>query len=68
MLTMQAFSVSDFFHIMGGTRLKFETWKVRIHTQNASQSHFYCFVKEILKSGFSLKSLTHVIFIKNLII
>ena len=44
------------------TRLKFESWTLRIHTQNATQSHFYCFVKNtwILKSGCSLKSPTHV--------
>ena len=47
---------------MGGTRLKSESWKMRIHTQNASQSHFYCSLKDIwtLKSGSSLKSPTHV--------
>ena len=46
---------------MGRTRLKFESWKVRIYTQNASQSHYYCFLKDIsiLKFGCSLKSSTH---------
>ena len=43
------------------TRSKFESWKVRVHTQNASQSHLHCFLKDIwiLKSGCSLKSPTH---------
>ena len=46
---------------MSGTRLKFESWKVGNHTQNASQNHFYCFLKDIwiLKSSCSLKSPTH---------
>ena len=46
---------------MGGTRLKFESWKVKNHTQNASQHHFYCFLKDIwtLKSDGSLKSPIH---------
>ena len=26
---------------MGGARLKFESWKVRIHIQTASQRHFF---------------------------
>ena len=45
-------------HSKGGTRLKFEPWKVRIHTQNAPQSHSKCFLKDIwiLKSSCSLKS------------
>ena len=45
---------------MVGTGLKFESWKVRIHTENASQSHFYCFLKGIWipKSGCSLESPT----------
>ena len=29
-----------------GTRLEFESPKVRTHTQNASPHHFYCFVKD----------------------
>lgn len=32
---------------LGGTRLKFESRKVRIHTKNASQTHFYYFLKDI---------------------
>ena len=28
---------------MGGTRLKSESWKVTVHTKNASQSHLYYF-------------------------
>ena len=46
---------------MNRTRLKFESWQVRIHFQNASQNHFYCFLKDIwiLKSGCSLKSPTY---------
>ena len=54
-------------HIIGGTRLKFESWKRRNHTQNASQSRNYCFVKDIwiLKPGCSLKSPTHDICITN---
>ena len=46
---------------LGGTRLKFESWKVKNHTQNASQQHFYCFLKDIwiLKSDCSLKSPIH---------
>ena len=48
---------------MGGTRSKYKPWKVRIHTQNASQRHFYCFLKDIwiLKSSCSLKSPTHAL-------
>ena len=40
-----------------GTMLKFESWKVRNHIQNASHHHFYCFLKavRILKSGCGLK-------------
>ena len=43
---------------MGGTALKFKSWKVQNHIQNASQHHYYCFLIEIwiLKSGFSWKS------------
>ena len=46
---------------MGGTGLKFETWKVKNHTQNASHHHFYCFLKEIwiLKSSYGLKRPIH---------
>ena len=46
---------------MGGTKLKFESWKVRIHNQNASQKHFCCFLKNIwiLKAGCHLKSPNH---------
>ena len=42
---------------IGGTELKFESWKVKPHTQNASQHHCHCFLKyiSILKSGCSLK-------------
>ena len=32
-------------NLMGGPRLTFESWKVRNHTKNASQNHFYCFWK-----------------------
>ena len=48
-----------------GTRLKFESWKLRIHTKNASQSHFYCFLKDmwILKYSYILKSPTNAIYI-----
>ena len=47
--------------VIGGTRLKFKSRKVRNHSKNASQNHFYCFLKEIwfLKSGCSLKSPTN---------
>ena len=43
---------------MGGTRLKFEFWKVSLHAQNTFQSHFYCLLKGIwiLKSRCSLSS------------
>ena len=46
---------------LDGIRIKFESWKVRIHTQIASQSHFYCFLRDIwiLKSGYSPKSPTY---------
>ena len=46
---------------MGGTRLKSESWKIRIHTKNASWRHFSLFLKDfwILKSSCSLKSPTH---------
>ena len=46
---------------MGGTTLKFESWKVRIHTQNAPQSYFYCFLRDfwILKSCCCLERLIH---------
>ena len=46
---------------MSRTQWKFESWKVRIHIQNASQSHFYCFLKDIwtLKSSCSLRSPTY---------
>ena len=46
---------------MGGTGLKFESWKVIIHTQNASECHFDCSLKDtwILKSGCSLKCPSH---------
>ena len=40
---------------MGRTWLKFEFWKVRIPTQNASQSYFHCFLKDI----WTLKSPIH---------
>ena len=48
---------TPFYFSMGGTRLKSESSKVRNHTHNASQHHFYCFLKDIwmLKSGCSLK-------------
>ena len=48
---------------LGGTRLKFESWKVQNPIQNASGHCFYCFLKEIwiLKSGYSQKSPTHVL-------
>ena len=41
--------------------LKLKSWEVKNHTQNAFQSHIYCFLKAIwiLKSGCSLKSPTH---------
>ena len=46
---------------MGGTRLKYESWKVRIHTQQASLtlSHYCCFLKDIwiLKSSVAWKVL-----------
>ena len=32
---------------LGGTKLKFESSKLKIHTQNASQSHFYCCLKHV---------------------
>ena len=43
---------------MGGTGLKFESWKVENPPQNASQHYLQCFLKEIwiLKSSCSLKS------------
>ena len=50
---------------MGGKRLRFESWKVRNHTQNVSQHHFYCFLERkkrciwILKSSCILRSPTH---------
>ena len=55
---------------MGGTRLKFDSWKVRKHTQNASQNllffsfFFFFFLTAFwdiwfLKSGCSLKNPTH---------
>ena len=46
---------------MGWTGLKSEPWKVKNHILNASQHHFYCFLKEIwiLKSGCSWESPTH---------
>ena len=46
---------------MGGTRFKFESWRVRNRTQNAHWYHFYRFLIHIwiLKSGCSLKSPTH---------
>ena len=31
---------------MGGTGLKFESWKVQNHTKNASQHHSYCLLRE----------------------
>ena len=36
---------------MGGTALKFESWKVQNHIQDASQHHFYCFSWEKCESG-----------------
>ena len=43
---------------MGGTGLKFESWKVEINSKYIPTTHSYCFLKEIwfLKSGSSLKS------------
>ena len=51
---------SSFDLYSGWERLKFESWKVKTNTQNASQRHFYCFLKEIwiLKSSCSWKSPT----------
>ena len=48
--------------VEGETRFKFESGKVRIHTQNTSQSHLYCFRKDtrFLKSGCILRSPTCV--------
>ena len=48
---------------MDGNKLKFESWKLRIHTRTAcqTQSHFYCFLKYLLipKSGCGLKGPIH---------
>ena len=46
---------------MSGTGFPFEPWKVKMHTQNASQHHFDCSLKDIwiLKSSCTLKSPTH---------
>ena len=30
---------------MGGTGIKFESWKVEYHIQNACKHHFHCFLK-----------------------
>ena len=48
---------------MIGTSLRSESWKLRNRTWNASQSHFYCFPKDIwiLESGYSLKSPIHAL-------
>ena len=48
---------------MGGTGLRFESWKVKNHTQNSSQHHLYCFLEDlwILGYGCSRKSGTHMI-------
>ena len=32
---------------VGGTRLEFESWKMRIHIHNASQIHFIALLKDI---------------------
>ena len=42
--------------ITGGTRWKVKSWKVKIHTQSASTSHHYCFLKDIwiLKSAWKV--------------
>ena len=47
---------------MGGTGLEFESRKIKYRTQNASQQHFYCFLKEIwtIKSSSSLKCPPHI--------
>ena len=51
----------DTHYTMGRIRSKLESWKVRNHAENASQRHFYCFLKGIwiLKSGCSPKSPIH---------
>ena len=40
---------------MGKTRLKSESWKVRIHTQTAAQSRFHCFSERYLKPAVAWK-------------
>ena len=47
---------------MSGTGWKFESQKVKNHTQNSSGRNFYCFLTEnwILTSGCSLKNPTHL--------
>ena len=54
-------SIQNKIQYMDGTGLRFESWKMENHTQNASQHHSYCFLKEIwiLKFGCSQKSHTN---------
>ena len=56
--------------LMGGTWLKFESWEMKNHTQNAFQYHFYCFLKEtwILKFGCSLESPIYVLCMTYLVV
>ena len=54
-------------HLSNDCNLPHHGWdqvKARIHTQSASQSHFYCFLRDlwILKFGYGLQSPTYASF------